>query len=213
MWGQGVGGTAVVIGESDHEHLHTHLATPPLSPSISLFGTRKPQIEKQYADVGGRDAEPLRVGAVAPDRYVRQLEWDFAKYAVRQPLPILVGTIQTVSVLVGLIGWCSISISCCYLVDPRCTAMCAGLSGTSQVRSPPPAPHPGWHHSDAKSFLLSTETDLTSLFIHSRAKVSLCQVCRAPLPAHTGWRHSDGEFLFFPSLWQTIMFLLLFCVL
>eukprot|EP00611_Tribonema_gayanum_P032136 TRINITY_DN946_c0_g1_i3.p1 TRINITY_DN946_c0_g1~~TRINITY_DN946_c0_g1_i3.p1 ORF type:complete len:444 (-),score=205.05 TRINITY_DN946_c0_g1_i3:383-1714(-) len=53
------------------------------------------KIEKQYADVAGRDAEPLRVGALAPDRYVRQLEWDFAKYAVRQPLPALVGTIQS----------------------------------------------------------------------------------------------------------------------
>jgi hypothetical protein len=61
---------------------------------VSLTCPLPAQIEKQYFDVVGYDSEPLRVAQLAPDTYLRQFEWDYAKYAVRQPLPQLVGHIQ-----------------------------------------------------------------------------------------------------------------------
>ncbi|CAM9328711.1 unnamed protein product [Chrysoparadoxa australica] len=53
------------------------------------------KIEKQYLEVAGHGAEPLRVGSVTPSRYLESFEWDYARYAVRQSLPSLAGQMQS----------------------------------------------------------------------------------------------------------------------
>eukprot|EP00903_Cladosiphon_okamuranus_P021617 g19876.t1 len=52
------------------------------------------KIEKQYLEVAGETPEILKVGGVSPGKYVRQFEWEFSKFAVRQRLPALVALIQ-----------------------------------------------------------------------------------------------------------------------
>eukprot|EP01084_Bolivina_argentea_P193415 331828_1 len=53
------------------------------------------KIAKQYEELTGVDAEQLMVGYCKPDDYVRQFEWDYAKYASRQPLQALVNNIYS----------------------------------------------------------------------------------------------------------------------
>ena len=55
------------------------------------------KVERQYSEVIGAKAAtvPLLIGDVPPLRYLRQFEWDHAKYPFRRPLPELVGLIQS----------------------------------------------------------------------------------------------------------------------
>ncbi len=58
--------------------------------SLMTFYYLTTKISKQYEDLAGVEAGPLMVGYCKPTDYVRQFEWDYAKYAPRQPLPALV---------------------------------------------------------------------------------------------------------------------------
>lgn len=51
------------------------------------------KIERQYADLGGRTEDPLRVLDMPAERFLRNFEWDFARVP-RRPLPELIQTIR-----------------------------------------------------------------------------------------------------------------------
>ncbi|CAM9130963.1 unnamed protein product [Phaeothamnion confervicola] len=65
-----------------------------LSRTDTLVENVVRKIEKQYQEVSGGAVTELKVAGNSVERYIQAFEWDYAKYAVRQPLPALVSTMK-----------------------------------------------------------------------------------------------------------------------